>query len=221
MIANQANTIVNMCKTNTELRNTTSEQDKEIDNLYKRVANLDSRLENQEQYSRRTSLRFHNIKIPVDESGNIIHPVNTDDIIVKLCNEKLDVSISKDDIGRSHVIGKVKNGRSQVIVRFISYRKREMVYSAKRKLKGDPHKIFITENLTNYRTNIVKALAELKFTGHIYTYWTSDGRIYVKQFNNSRKVVIHSHDDIREMLRITADEDVDRTIDDAEVHEAP
>jgi hypothetical protein len=55
------------------------------------------------------------------------------------------------DIGRSHIIGKVKDGKSQVIVRFISYRTRNKVYSNKKGLKNHPDKIFITENLTKYR----------------------------------------------------------------------
>jgi hypothetical protein len=64
-------------------------------------------VENQEQYSRRTSLRFHNIKVQVDQRGKIIHPVDTDDLVLQVCNTKLGLDISKTDIGRSHVIGKV------------------------------------------------------------------------------------------------------------------
>jgi hypothetical protein len=36
---------------------------------------IDMRLEEQEQYSRRTSLRFHNVRVPTDQKGNIIQPV--------------------------------------------------------------------------------------------------------------------------------------------------
>jgi hypothetical protein len=49
----------------------------EVDALYSKIIELESRIEGQEQYSRRTSLRFHNIKVPVDERGNVKHPVNT------------------------------------------------------------------------------------------------------------------------------------------------
>jgi hypothetical protein len=59
-------------------------------------------VENQEQYSRRTSLRFHNIKVPVDQRGKIIHPVDTDDLVLQVCNTKLGLDINKTDIGRSH-----------------------------------------------------------------------------------------------------------------------
>jgi hypothetical protein len=80
-----------------------------------KISELEIRVENQEQYSRRTSLRFHNIKVPVDQRGNIIHPVDTDDLVLQVCNTKLGLDISKTDIGRSHVIGKVNKGKSQVL----------------------------------------------------------------------------------------------------------
>ena len=89
----------------------------------------------------------------------------------------------------------------QVIVRFLSYRVREKVYSAKKGLKGNPDNIFITENLTQYRTGLVKTLSELKFQGDIATYWTIDGRIYVKKSDSSRKKLIRNHDDIRDLVR--------------------
>ena len=79
-------------------------------------------------------------------------------------------------------------------------------------MKSNNDKIFITENLTQFRTSIVKGLADLKFNGHIYTYWTSDGRIYVKRFNNSRQMLIRSHKDIRDMLQIAADDEDDLVI---------
>jgi hypothetical protein len=141
------------------------EHSTEVDALYNKIIELESRIEGQEQYSRRTSLRFHNIKVPVDERGNVKHPVNTDEFILNVCNDKLGLDINLHDIGRSHIIGKVKDGKSQVIVRFISYRTRNKVYSNKKGLKNHPDKIFITENLTKYRTELVKQLAELKYNG--------------------------------------------------------
>jgi two-component SAPR family response regulator len=62
--------------------------------------------------------------VPVDERGNVKHPVNTDELIFNVCNDKLRLDINLHDMGRSHIIGKVKDGKSQVIVRFISYRLR-------------------------------------------------------------------------------------------------
>ena len=56
--------------------------------------------------------------------------------------QKLGLDMSIHDIGRSHVIRKVTNGRSQVIFKFLSYRMRNSVYTNKKAPKGDPHGIF-------------------------------------------------------------------------------
>jgi hypothetical protein len=42
------------------------EHSTEVNALYNKIIELEFRIEGQEQYSRRTSLRFHNIKVPVD-----------------------------------------------------------------------------------------------------------------------------------------------------------
>ncbi|CAG2240570.1 unnamed protein product [Mytilus edulis] len=48
------------------------EQDKELDAQCNAIKDLETRLENQEQYSRRTSVRFHNVPVPIDEQGKSI-----------------------------------------------------------------------------------------------------------------------------------------------------
>ena len=92
------------------------------------------------------------------------------------------------------MIGKVNKGKSQVIVRFLSYRTRNSVYTNRKSLKDDPDGVFIAENLTKYRTELVKRLSQLKFHRQIYTYWTSDGRIYVKKLETSRKQLVTNFD---------------------------
>ena len=93
---------------------------------------IDMRLEEQEQYSRRTSLRFHNVRVPTDQKGNIIQPVDTDGIVLKIDNKNLNVPLDIHHIGRSHPIGEVKDGKISIIVRFLTYRQRHMVFSNKR-----------------------------------------------------------------------------------------
>ncbi|CAC5411850.1 unnamed protein product [Mytilus coruscus] len=148
-------------------------------------------LRRREQYPRRTSLRFNNVPIPADKinGGKIVHPVDTDNIILDICNNTLRLDIGIRGIGRSHVIGKLKQGRSQVIVRFISYRTRKLVFSNKKAQKGDPNGAFITENLTQFRTNLVKKLASLKYNNKINAYWNTDGRVFVKLNANSERAL--------------------------------
>ena len=60
---------------------------------------------------------------------------------------------------------------------------------------------FISENLTKYRTELVKKLSQLKYSKQSYTYWTSDGRIYVKQTETSRKQTVNNFNDIMNFER--------------------
>ena len=160
-------------------------QEQTIENLKTRVLSMEKDLEEQQQYSRRTSLRFNNVKLPTDDSGKIVFPVDTDTLVLNICTEKLEQPITLEDIGRTHTIGKIQNGKASIIARFISYRKRHLVYSNKRKLKDHPDKTFISENLTRSRFNLIRKLNVYRKRGDIFSYWTQDGRIIVKPFETS------------------------------------
>jgi hypothetical protein len=73
------------------------EHSTEVDALYNTIKELESRIEGQEQYSRRSSLRSHNIKVSADERGNVKHPVNTDELILNVCNNKRGLDINLHD----------------------------------------------------------------------------------------------------------------------------
>ncbi|CAG2188212.1 unnamed protein product [Mytilus edulis] len=186
----------NVEKVNEDVKSNTTivnEIDTEVGTLFKRIVELETRLENQEQYSRRTSLRFHNIRVPIDpRTGKIPHPINTDIYILQVCNSKLGLNLTVNDIGRSHVIGKVKNE-----AKFIP---------TKKALKGDADGIFITENLTQYRTGLTQKLSDLKYNHKIFAYWTSDGRIFAKTTEKGTKKLIKNYDDIT-ALETTTDDD--------------
>ena len=138
------------------------------------VPALEDGLDELEQYGRRNSLRFHNVTIPEGEK-------DTDKVIVQLCQETLNVTITSDDICRSHPIGRPnRKGKSQVICRFRNWKIKNSIYSVKKELKGNDDNIFITEDLTQYRQSIVGALADAKRAGYIDTYWTTDGRSFCK-----------------------------------------
>ena len=74
-----------------------------------------------------------------------------------------------------------------------------MVYNNKKELKGDTNGIFITENLPQYRTELVKSLADMKTKNQISAYWTADGRIFVKKSESSRKLIIQNWQDVGDL----------------------
>ena len=187
--------------------------------LYDWLADADAQHEELEQYGRRNSLRFHNVLIPevmepesegegeMGEEGEeeaaesrdaITDPDTiTDKVIVKLCKEKLKVDITEDDILRSHPIGRPnRHGKSQLICRFRSWKIKNKIYSNKKLLKGDNDKIFVTEDLTKYRQSLVSEIASAKRAGQVHTFWTNDGRIFLKKDRYGEKHLIRSFEDL-------------------------
>ena len=149
-----------------------------------------------EQYSRRNCLLIHGIAEKSDE--------NTDKIICDLAEEKLGVTISLDHIDRSHRVGargrKDRKGRPltrPIIVKFIGYRPRSLMYAARAKLKTT--RIYIHENLTPERQSLLRYVKE-RYPGPGNKVWTQDGKVKIRTENNSM-IVINLHSDWREHIR--------------------
>ncbi len=177
-------------------------QQNQIDELNTKVDNLENRVEEQEQYSRRTSLRFNNVPVPLDEKGEVIYPIDTDKLVLDICHNQLKKkSIKIDDIGRTHPIGKMKDNKISIIVRFLGYYKRQSVFSSKRLLKGNRHNIFITENLTKHRYELLSEIGDLYKAKKVHAYWTHDGTILVKRSKDEKGTIkIQSRNDVRDKL---------------------
>lgn len=168
----------------------------EKDELYCQVDELTVGLDELEQYGRRNSLRFHNVPLASSQLDA------TDAIIVKIVNdnfrrEETNVTICEDDINRSHIIGKINRaGKAQLICRFRNWKIKNKIYKAKSVLKNNPNKIFITEDLTKPRQELIQRLGQLRKSGDISSFWTMDGRVFVKESDFSPKTLISSHEDI-------------------------
>lgn len=173
-----------------------NKQNKVIKSLQEKLNNVETRIEEQEQYSRRTSLRFNNVKVPTNRKGEIIQPVDTDSIVLGICNKDLGLKLDINHIGRSHPIGEPKDGKISIITRFLTYRQRQLVFRNKKKLKGNPDKMFIAENLTKHRYDLIKRLNTLRKTGKIHSYWTHDGSVLVKKTEQSRTINIKNRKDV-------------------------
>ena len=133
--------------------------------LHKKVQTAMSEVDNLQQYSRRNCLLFHGITESNDE--------DTDQLVVDQCNEKLNLSITRDMLERTHRLGPKhdQGGKPRaIIVKCCSYRNRCLVFINKKRLKGTS--VTITESLTKARMELVKEV--LKIVGDGNT-WTSDG----------------------------------------------
>jgi TolA-binding protein len=66
-----------------EIRN--KDQNDQISSLKNKISNLEKkRLEEQEQYSRRTSLRFNNVKVLSNGNNVVKTPLDTDSLVLDI-----------------------------------------------------------------------------------------------------------------------------------------
>ena len=115
---------------------------KPVNGLKERVKSLGKVSDDHEQYSRRNFLLIHGIE--EDKDGI------TDDMVVNMLQDKLELEISKKYIDRCHRIGKPSPRKKRpIIAKFVRYNDRHKAYSNKKRLKDSG--ISITETLTYYR----------------------------------------------------------------------
>jgi hypothetical protein len=162
-----------------------------------KINNLDKRLEEQEQYSRRTSLRYNNVKVPTISYNVVKTHIDTDPLVLGICKNQLGVKLNIIDIGRSHLIGEIRDGKISIIERFFTYSQRHIVFTKKKELKGHVDKAFIlSENLTRHRYDLLKRLNNLRVGRKIHSFWTRDGSVRVNEAERSRPLVVKSRQDI-------------------------
>lgn len=153
----------------TELKKTLLEKDKKI-------SELESKIDNLEQYQRRQCVRIFGI---VEEENE-----DTNKIAIDVA-QKIGVELNVSDIDRSHRVGRRDGDKPRpIIVKFVSYRKRWEIFSNKRKLKGS--KITVREDLTKVRHAILRE-AITRFG--LNSVWTSDGVIIVNHQGTKRRIV--------------------------------
>lgn len=130
-----------------------------------------------EQYSRMNSLRIFGIPENKEES--------TDSIVVNLCNEKLGLNISTNDIDCSHRLPLKEGSHRPIIVKFCRRTIKDLIFRNKRKLKGT--KIVIREDLTKRRAQLLKKATNIY---GISSTWTLGGNIFVKIGTKIRRILM-------------------------------
>ena len=148
------------------------EKQSKIDALQRELRESTDELE---QYQRRNSIRIFGKE---EEAGE-----DTDCIAIAV-SQKLGVNVDLHDIDRSHRVGrKVAGKRRPIIVKFVSYRKRNEVFTAKRKLAGTG--VTIREDLTRQRLQVLREAIQRFGQENV---WSLDGTIIIKNGNNKVRV---------------------------------
>jgi hypothetical protein len=167
-----------------ELSDELKKKDDEIKTLYLQV-------EEMQQYSRRNGIRI---------SGYPEHQTEDTDNIVTEIAGKIGVKLSIDDISRSHRIGPRHLPNRQIIVKFVSYRKRREMMTARRQLKdvsipsAATAKIYINEDLSKQRASLAAKARGYKKLKKIEDTWTSDGIILIKCCDGTVKRLTTEHE---------------------------
>ena len=155
-----------------------------------------------EQYGRRNSIRLNNYKPTM--------PARDEEELTKSVVYFLNESVLRDarplqirDIERCHFVGKAKAGRSkQIIIKFAHYHDKRRVFASKSNLKNNPSTTFMTEDPISKNHSMVKQLLNMKKGDKIDSFWTSDGRIYVKKEPTSDPIRVSMNDSISVKLEL-------------------
>ncbi|KAF0287831.1 hypothetical protein FJT64_013755 [Amphibalanus amphitrite] len=164
-----------------------------------------------EQYSRRNILNINGLSETDKED-----PVQVGIDLAK----SVGVVVQKSDIDRAHRIG-TKGKRTAtgqpvhrpLLVKFVSYTKREEVYSARRKFKDvmpprtsciqgvDLKKIFVTDNLTKANQKVMFRARELRRRGELWAAWSDGCQMKVKIKEGGPTHKIQTEDDLEKLTR--------------------
>lgn len=171
------------------LVNRCSSMESKITQLENEKGVLSKKLEDQEQYSRRNSIRVFGL--PENKDEDIEHAV------LAVFNTKMQASCKPEHIDRVHRVGRrpINNDNTKsrpVIVKFISYKYRDIVFKNKRTLRGTG--ITIKEDLSTTRLSLLKSTAD-KFGYR--NVWTLDGVVRVS--HNGQKIAINSTADLEKL----------------------
>ncbi|KAI4467131.1 l1 transposable element-related [Holotrichia oblita] len=131
-----------------------------------KISNILDNLEYQEQYSRSNNLRVFGLPETPTE--------NVENTIVELCEKKLGIKITANDIDSCHRLSGKEGSQRPIIVKFCRRSVRDIIFKFKRKLKGS--KIIIREDLTKRRFAVLQDLVK-KFDRK--SVFTSSGNIFV------------------------------------------
>ena len=159
------------------------EKSQHIVMLETKVSGLECKLDDIEQYGRRSNLIFSGFaELPQGE--------DLEGKLLDIVNNVMGVTppLQPSDIERVHRLGrKTDTIRPRaVIARFVSGKTRDRVYRSRATLKtynhstDQHHKIFINEDLTAMRSNLAYATRTLKKSKRITDCWTFNGKIVIK-----------------------------------------
>ena len=170
-----------------------------INQLEDRTYDLELNQDSLEQYTRKYNVEVHGIPEKRDE--------NLKDVIVSIASQ-LDVDICSQDIDIVHRLHRKPPAIKPIIVRFSSHSKKQEFYQARFKLREadfssilpapveSSQSIFINENLTARRKELLAKARKLKKEKSYHRVWTMDGKIFLRIAEGTKTIQIREEDDL-------------------------
>ena len=140
------------------------------------------KIDDLEQDSKLNNLRIVGISEDVD-----IGDENLQQKLLTIANGKLNLqTITEDDIDQCYRLGEPNNLKARdVIVRFNSREKRNLVFKCKRNMPREDPPIYINEDLTQPRNKLFYDARCLRKTKKIHATWTQEGN-HCKSYRHKR-----------------------------------
>ena len=171
-------------------------QDETLCNVQDCIDELYSQVDEIQQYSRRDCVEIDGIPIlPEDDPKQLVQEVAS----------LIGVNVSEEHVSVVHRLPDSKNSKDRIIVKMVQRSKRDEIYRNRRKLNGKSikdlpsvarqqlpfnvnagKKIFINESLTPYRRRLFGRINAFKRENNFRFIWTMNGKVYLKQSENSR-----------------------------------
>jgi outer membrane murein-binding lipoprotein Lpp len=171
------------------------------------IYSLQTALDNLQQYSRRDCIEINGIPAPTQDDPKRL----AIEVGVLLGIE----DIQEHDISTAHRLPPTKRSKDRIIVKFVRRDMREKFYNSRGKLFGKlakdiplisetntigDSKIFINESLTKYRKRLFGRINEFKRTNKWKYIWTVNGKICLRQSENSTVYNFSTSEQFEEFL---------------------
>ena len=107
---------------------------------------------------------------------------DTASAVMKCCQEKLGINVSRSDISTCYRITKGKTSKHRkIVVNFATKGLRDQIFWSKKQLRGSNLGLFINEQLTKYSAHIFFECRQLVKQKKISSAWTNNGMVYIKK----------------------------------------
>ena len=156
------------------------EKQKEENTSLKRDINKQSEMANEkindlEQYGRRNNIRINGMTEQDDEDET-----QTTAAVIEVLNKNIpDLDLIQADVDIAHRLGKKEeNKKRQIIVKFVSIMKRDIIFREKKKAFKDKQ-MFINEDLIRINQQVLFSLRK-NMPDEVDKAWSRGGKLYFK-----------------------------------------